>query len=224
MVGQILRFETKYAMLRDEIMSGRLGSAVSMHARRNRPKSLLPRYGRTHPALKNCIHDVDLMLWYTRRLVKRVRGYARHATGRQHPDTFWGFLEFAGDAVGVVETIWMLPDAGVMLEQSLRQRLRESGFLTSIDAARGMVQVRIVQYKLLTGFDRREAGTIQSRSHQKGTVSERRASSMIQGGRGRRQSKTDPSLELLSKPGCKHGSRFRAHTSGDAVVSRRRRR
>src|ERR1017187_9290882 len=59
MVGQILRFETKYAMLNDEIVSGRLGKAVSMHARRNRPKSLLPLYGRTHPALENCIHDVD---------------------------------------------------------------------------------------------------------------------------------------------------------------------
>src|SRR5947209_2422932 len=44
---------------------------------------------------------------------------------------------------------------------------------------------------------------------------------MIQEGRGRRQSKADLSLELLSKPGCKHGSRFRAHISGDADVSSR---
>ena len=50
MVGQILRFETKYAMLKDEIESGRLGRPVSMHARRNRQKSLLTTYGRTHPA------------------------------------------------------------------------------------------------------------------------------------------------------------------------------
>src|SRR5205085_6003857 len=42
---------------------------------------------------------------------------------------------------------------------------------------------------------------------------------MIQKGRGRRQSKTDPSLELLSKLGCKHGSRFRARTSGDVGSS-----
>ena len=75
MVGQILRFETKYAMLNDEIVSGRLGKAVSMHARRNRPKSLLPLYGRTHPALENCIHDVDLMLWYTGQPVRKVRGF-----------------------------------------------------------------------------------------------------------------------------------------------------
>lgn len=120
MVGHILRFETKYAMLKDEISSGRLGKAVSMHARRNRPKSLLPLYGRTHPALENSIHDVDLMLWYTDAPVVRVRGYARHATGRKHPETFWGIVEFDGGAIGVVETIWMLPDAGLMLDDAFQ--------------------------------------------------------------------------------------------------------
>jgi UDP-N-acetylglucosamine 3-dehydrogenase len=120
MVGQILRFETKYAMLKDEIASGRLGGPVSMHARRNRPKSLLPVYGRTHPALENCIHDVDLMLWYVGRPVQRVRGFARHATGRKYPDTFWGVIEFEGGAIGVTETIWMLPDAGVFLDDAFQ--------------------------------------------------------------------------------------------------------
>jgi len=120
MVGQILRFETRYAMLKDEVAAGRLGEPVSMHARRNRPRSLLPLYGRTHPALENCIHDVDLMLWYTGRPVRRVRGWARHATGREHPETFWGVLEFEGGALGVVETIWMLPDCGVMLDDAFQ--------------------------------------------------------------------------------------------------------
>jgi predicted dehydrogenase len=46
MVGLLLRFETKYALIKRELDSGRLGTIVSMHARRNRPKSLLPVYGR----------------------------------------------------------------------------------------------------------------------------------------------------------------------------------
>jgi predicted dehydrogenase len=120
MVGQVLRFETKYAMLKDQIASGGLGKIVSMHARRNRPKSLLPRYGRTHPALENCIHDIDLMLWYTQSRVTRVRGYGRSATGSVHHDTFWGVLEFESGAIGVVETIWLIPaPAGVMLDDAL---------------------------------------------------------------------------------------------------------
>jgi predicted dehydrogenase len=120
MVGQILRFETKYAMLKDEIRAGNLGKIVSMHARRNRPKSLLPRYGRTHPALENCIHDIDLMLWYTQSKVLRVHGYGRSATGGANHDTFWGVLEFESGAIGIVETIWLIPpSAGIMLDDAL---------------------------------------------------------------------------------------------------------
>ena len=112
MVGHLLRFETKYAMIRDEIAAGKLGSIVSMHARRNRPKSLLPRYGRTHPALENSIHDIDLMLWYANRPVTRVRGYGRRVEGPSHSDTFWGVLEFGDDGpLGITETIWLTPPA-----------------------------------------------------------------------------------------------------------------
>lgn len=120
MVGHVLRFETKYAVLKDQIAAGSLGKIVSMHARRNRPKSLLPRYSRTHPALENSIHDIDLMLWYTQSRVRRVRGYGRSATKGRNHDTFWGVLEFESGALGVVETIWLIPpSAGVMLDDAM---------------------------------------------------------------------------------------------------------
>lgn len=121
MIGHILRFEAKYAMLKEELASGRLGDVVSMHSRRNRPKEALPLYGRIHPVLETGIHDIDMMLWYAGRRVNKVRGYARSVTGSKHPDTFWGVLEFEGGAVGVVETIWLLPSAaGVTLDDAFR--------------------------------------------------------------------------------------------------------
>ena len=121
MVGHILRFETKCVLLKQEVESGRLGKIVSMHARRNRPSSLLGRYGRTHPVLENSIHDVDLMLWYVGERVRRVRGFGRKATGRMHHDTFWGVLEFEGGGLGIVETIWLLPQkAGVLLDDAFQ--------------------------------------------------------------------------------------------------------
>jgi predicted dehydrogenase len=121
MVGHILRFETKYVLLQQDIEARRLGKIISMHARRNRLRSLLERYGRTHPAMENCIHDIDLMLWYTGERVRRVRGYERRATRRKHPDTFWGMLEFEGGALGVVETIWLLPaNAGIALDDAFQ--------------------------------------------------------------------------------------------------------
>ncbi len=121
MVGHILRFEAKYAMLKEEVASGRLGEVVSVHARRNRLKDLLPRYGRIHVVLETGIHDLDIMLWYVGKPVRRVRGFARSVTGGEHPDTFWGVLEFEGGCIGVLETIWLLPKAaGIMLDDAFR--------------------------------------------------------------------------------------------------------
>lgn len=121
MVGHILRFEAKYAMLKEELASGRLGEVVSLQSRRNRPKEALPLYGRVHPVLETGIHDIDMMLWYVGRPVRQVRGFARSVTGSAHPDTFWGVLEFEGGAIGVVETIWLLPTGGgVALDDAFR--------------------------------------------------------------------------------------------------------
>lgn len=121
MVGHILRFETRYALLKQEVDSGRLGKVITMYARRNRPKSLLGKYGRSHPAIINAIHDIDLMLWYTGDQVRRVRGYTRNHSGNPNPGTFWGVLEFAGGALGVTEVQWQLPDkAGVLLDDAFQ--------------------------------------------------------------------------------------------------------
>lgn len=121
MVGHILRFEAKYALLKQEIDSGRLGKVVSMYARRNYLKSALEHYTRVPPAIEDSIHDIDLMLWYIGQRVTRVRGYGRNVTGGPHHDVFWGVLEFEGGAIGVVETIWLLPTAaGITLDHALQ--------------------------------------------------------------------------------------------------------
>ena len=121
MVGQLVRFETKFAMLKEEVTSGRLGQIVTMHARRNRLKSLLELYGRTHPAIENSIHDIDLMLWYTGQRVQKVRGFERRVLGPKHAEAFWGVMEFEGGALGVVETVWLLPKtAGIVLDDAFQ--------------------------------------------------------------------------------------------------------
>jgi predicted dehydrogenase len=121
MVGHIVRFETRYAMLKEEIASGRLGKVVSMYARRNRQKTLLARSALPPPVIETGIHDIDLMLWYVGKPVQRVRGYERKATQGRHHDTFWGILEFEGGALGVVETTWLVPPAtGILMDDQFQ--------------------------------------------------------------------------------------------------------
>src|SRR6202023_372625 len=47
MPGHILRFETKYATVKEKLQSGRLGRIVSIYAKRNRPKWQGSIYKRT---------------------------------------------------------------------------------------------------------------------------------------------------------------------------------
>src|SRR3569833_53300 len=120
MVGHVLRFETRYAMLREQIAAGRLGTVVALHARRNRLREHVERYLRVHLALETAIHDIDYLLWCTQSPVRRVRGYSRAASGNK-TDTFWGVLEFESGAIGIVQTLWMLPEAaGVGLDDAVQ--------------------------------------------------------------------------------------------------------
>jgi UDP-N-acetylglucosamine 3-dehydrogenase len=120
MAGQILRFEPRFAALKEELAAGSLGTIVSMHARRNRLKTLLNPYGRNHPVATNGVHDIDLMLWYVGQRVRKVRGYGRRVTGGQHHDAFLGVIEFDGGALGVLEVTWLLPSAGIAFDDTFQ--------------------------------------------------------------------------------------------------------
>jgi UDP-N-acetylglucosamine 3-dehydrogenase len=120
MPGHVCRFETKYATVKEQLATGQLGQVVSIAARQNRPKGLAPTYKRTHQALVCCIHDIDLMLWYTGKKVKRVRGYEVRLDEDSGPDLTWGVLEFVGGALGFVQTMWLLPDKANAVDDAMQ--------------------------------------------------------------------------------------------------------
>src|SRR5262249_13363850 len=103
MPGHVCRFEAKYATVKEQLVSGRLGKIVSVSARQNRAKGLAATYKRTHQALVCCIHDIDIMLWYTGKKVKRVRGYEVQVNEGNGPDLTWGVFEFAEGGLGFVQ-------------------------------------------------------------------------------------------------------------------------
>lgn len=111
-VGHILRFETRYALVQEQIAAGELGKLVSLTTRRNRPKFLAKTYLRTHGVLEATIHDIDVLLWYTQDRVKRVRAICRNTGDYPNPDATWALLEFQNGAVAYVENLWLNPDNG----------------------------------------------------------------------------------------------------------------
>ncbi len=110
MPGHLLRFETRYALIKEKLDHHELGRVVTIRARRNRTKGNFHKYARAHPVFAVAVHDIDVLLWYTGSVVRRVRGFQRNVQGSNTPDVFWGVVEFADGALGIVETTWLTPD------------------------------------------------------------------------------------------------------------------
>ncbi len=110
MPGHLLRFEVKYASVKQELESGRLGRVIAMHARRNRLKKLAPLYKRTHLVLEISIHDIDAMLWFTGKKVQSVRSYEVTLQAGSGPDFSCATLRFEDGSIGLLQTAWLLPD------------------------------------------------------------------------------------------------------------------
>lgn len=119
LVGHLLRFEAMYANLANQAHAGELGDIVSLQARRNRPAALVGRYRRTHPVLETGILDLDVMLWLTRSRVVRVWAATRTVRPGPTPDLVWAMLEFESGAIGVIETSWLGPAAGIVTDDAL---------------------------------------------------------------------------------------------------------
>jgi UDP-N-acetylglucosamine 3-dehydrogenase len=110
MVGQICRFNPRYAAAKDAIASGRLGKIISLYARRNIPASvsdtILDKIG---PIGGDGVHDTDLMLWFTGAKVVSAFAQSVNYRGHKYPDLGWTMYRFDSGAVGVLENIWCLP-------------------------------------------------------------------------------------------------------------------
>ena len=122
LVGHLLRYETMYRQLHEQVQTGQLGTPVSIHTRRNRPGSIVSRYRRTHPVLETGILDIDVMLWLTGSRVKQVSAISRTVVPvpAGTPDLLWGMLEFANGCIGVLETSWLGPShSGVFTDDCI---------------------------------------------------------------------------------------------------------
>lgn len=114
MIGFLLRFDPRYAGVKDYINQGKIGDIVHIHARRNSPKSEGPaRYkGSTPLVFHVTIHDLDLIYWLVGQKVKSVYAQttskALKAGGMD--DTMFAIIRFEDDTLVNLESSWALPE------------------------------------------------------------------------------------------------------------------
>jgi UDP-N-acetylglucosamine 3-dehydrogenase len=111
MVGHICRFNPRYAAAKAAIDEGRIGEIVYMYSRRNLPRwivtDILNKIG---PIIGDGVHDTDLMLWYSGAKVVSAYAQTLNVTGKKYPDIGSTMYRFDSGAIGVVETVWYLPN------------------------------------------------------------------------------------------------------------------
>jgi predicted dehydrogenase len=112
MVGHICRFDTVYALAKEEIDAGSLGTIISMHAKRNLAKWITPSHLKKISALfGDGVHDLDLMFWYTGARPTTV--YAQSMNTRPelpNDDLGWAMFRLSNGAIAVIENVWCLPE------------------------------------------------------------------------------------------------------------------
>ena len=114
MIGFLLRFDPRYASVKDLLEQGKIGEVVHIHARRNSPKSEGPaRYkGSTPLVFHVTIHDLDLILWYLKH--KPISVYAQTTSkALKHykmDDSMFAIIRFQNDTIVNLQSSWALPE------------------------------------------------------------------------------------------------------------------
>jgi predicted dehydrogenase len=115
MVGHICRFDPRYALARESIMAGDIGTICSIHARRNLPTVAGNiRLDKISPLIGDGIHDLDLVMWMLGRRPLSVMAKNVRVHDFKYADISWAMFDFSDPAarhetIAVIETNWALP-------------------------------------------------------------------------------------------------------------------
>ncbi len=111
LVDLSLRFDPRYAAVKEAITAGRLGDLITVVAKRNGTIVGARHYGRwTDLLLSTAIHELDLLRWYAGP-IERVSAEAtfRHSPYEGLETAVFATLRFTGGAIGLLETSWARP-------------------------------------------------------------------------------------------------------------------
>ena len=109
MVCHSLRFDPRFAAMRQAVARGDVGEVLHIYSRRSsQPEAVDRVLGRFPLAYWLLPHDVDLALWTTGSAVDRVRAYARWGASHRQ-DLIVVVLTFECGALAVLENVWGSP-------------------------------------------------------------------------------------------------------------------
>lgn len=116
MIGQILRFDPRYSMAREAVQSGKLGTPVSVYARRN-SHVVGPRHynGATNLVPHVMVHDIDAVQWILGERIKTVYAKASDKVfgHKNMMDCVQFMFTTESGLFGQMEACWILPEVSI---------------------------------------------------------------------------------------------------------------
>jgi len=109
MIGYSLRFEPRYAAVKEAVERGDVGEVIHFVARRNMPLSTLKRIeARVESPFWVGVHDIDMMRWITGSDVTRAIAMVTNK-GLEEWDikgSYFALLEFKNGVLAILENSW----------------------------------------------------------------------------------------------------------------------
>jgi predicted dehydrogenase len=112
-VGFILRFDPRYAAVKQSLDDGTLGEIIHAYCRRNSPITGPRRYaGVSDLSMHVMIHDIDYMNWYMNCNPVKVFAKARSVLLKEHnmQDVIYALVTYENGAIACFEACWVLPE------------------------------------------------------------------------------------------------------------------
>lgn len=111
--GFLLRFDPRFAMVKERLDRGELGDIVHAYVRRNSPIIGPRRYiGHSDLSMHVMIHDIDYLNWWVGSRPAKVYAKARSVQLKEYgmDDVIYALLTYENGVVCCLEACWTLPE------------------------------------------------------------------------------------------------------------------
>ena len=112
-VGFLLRFDHRFAMIKQSLDNGTLGDIIHVYCRRNSPIIGPRRYiGASDLSMHVMIHDIDYINWYMNCNPVKVFAKARSVLLKEYnmQDVIYALVSYENGAIACFEACWVLPE------------------------------------------------------------------------------------------------------------------
>lgn len=112
-LGFLLRFDPRFAMIKEDLVKGNLGDIIYLYCRRNSPIIGPKRYiGHSNLSMHVMIHDIDYINWFMDCKPVRVFAKSRSVLLKEYhmDDVICAVVTYENGAVANLEAAWVLPE------------------------------------------------------------------------------------------------------------------